>query len=282
MNIIDFIVNLAALLLWLNFRALGFDPLVRTSASSLVATLRRAEPRRGKRWAYITSLIGVLLFRGWFYHQIGPAVDWMPTISLGPIGITFRSDFQDRMLLFSLVGFLGTLGFFYLAALFISILNGNSNPADGEPVQRVVRMHLGFIDRWPLMVRWALPFVVILVVWLSFEPLLGWMRLVPPALGPVHRLEQGMLLGVAAYLPWRYLAGAILALYLLNSYVYLGNHAFWSFITASGRSLLKPLRRLPLTLGVADLAPFTAIVLIFPAAEFLGWLLARCYSRLPF
>jgi len=29
MNIFDFIVNLAALLLWLNFRALGFDPLVR-------------------------------------------------------------------------------------------------------------------------------------------------------------------------------------------------------------------------------------------------------------
>jgi uncharacterized protein YggT (Ycf19 family) len=282
MNIIDFIVNLAALLLWLNFRALGFDPLVRTSASSLVATLRRAEPRRGKRWAYIASLLGVLLFRGWFYHQIGPAVDWMPAISLGPIGITFRSDYQDRMFLFSLVSFLGTLGFFYLSALFISILNGNSNSAEGEPVQRIVRLHLGFIDRWPLTLRWLLPFLATLVLWLGCEPFLGWLRLVPPASGFAHRLEQGVLLGVAVYLPWRYLAGAILALYMLNSYVYLGSHAFWGFISNSGRSLLKPLRRFPLTLGVVDLAPFVAMVLIFPLAELLVWFLPRLYSRLPF
>ena len=149
-------------------------------------------------------------------------------------------------------------------------------------MQRIVRLHLGFVDRWPLTLRWLLPLLATLVLWVGCEPLLAWMRMVPPATGFAHRLEQGLLLGVAVYLPWRYLAGAILALYMLNSYVYLGSHAFWGFISASGRSLLRPLTRFPLAIGVVDLAPFVAMVLIFPLAELMVWLLPRIYSRLPF
>ncbi len=282
MSIIDFIVNLAALLLWLNFRALGFDPLVRTSAASLAGTLRRAEPRRAKRWHFLLGLTGLLAFRGWFYHQIGPAVAWMPTLSLGPIVITFRSDFQSRMLLFSLASFLGTLAFFYLGALFISILHGRRGIMDADPVQRVIRLHLGFVDGWPLWLRWLLPLLLAATLWLLVGPLLTALRLNPPVAGFTHRLEQGLLLGVAAYLPWKYLAGVILGLYLLNSYVYLGSHTIWTFISNAGGSLLQPLRRLPLTVGKIDFAPFVAVALIFPAAEFIGRLLWKWYPRLPF
>ncbi len=280
MSIIDFIVNIAALLLWLNFRALGFDPLVRTSAASLAGTLRRADPRRLRRWHFLAALTGVLLFRGWFYHQIGPAVDWMPTLSLGSIGITFRSDFQSRMLLFSLFSFLGTLGFFYLSALFVSILNGSR--ADGDQIQRLVRLHLGVVDGWPVTLRWGLPLVLAVGLWLACSPALTALKLVPPAVNFMHRFEQGILLGLGAYISWKYLAGLILGLYLVTSYIYLGSHPFWTFIATSGSNLLKPLRRLPLTLGKADFAPIIAILVIFLAAETLAVLLARWYPRLPF
>jgi len=62
---------------------------------------------------------------------------------------------------------------------------------------------------------------------------------------------------------------AILLLHMLNSYVYLGNQAFWHYVSKTSRNLLSPLDRLPLRVG--RVASFSLAALMAGGA----WLLYR-------
>src|SRR5947207_3128845 len=99
MSLIDFILNLAGLLLWLNWCSIRFDPLLSRSPASLTGTLRRAEPHRLRRWHFLLALAALLLFRALIYWQIGSAVAWTPSLPLGAVALCFRSDFFGRALL---------------------------------------------------------------------------------------------------------------------------------------------------------------------------------------
>src|SRR6266478_6429890 len=120
-SLIDFILNLACLLLWLNWRSLGADPLSKTTPATLAGTLRRAEPQRLRGWHLLAALGILLLLRALLYWQIGPAVNWTPTLRLAAIAISFRSDFLDRMLLFSGLSFGMALAVLYLSLLLLSL-----------------------------------------------------------------------------------------------------------------------------------------------------------------
>ena len=90
-----------------------------------------------------------------------------------------------------------------------------------------------------------------------------------------------MLIGLGAYLTWKYLIGVLLILCLLATYVYLGSSPFWAFVLMTGSNLLLPLRRLPLRVGKADMAPVVAILFVFLAAELAERGLTALYTRLP-
>src|SRR5439155_6336333 len=124
MALIDLILNLAGLLLWVNWRSLNFDPLIKSAAASLAGTLKRAEPRRSRGWHFLFALAVLLFLRAVIYWQIGAAVNWTPKLQLGAITISFRSDFLARTLLFSIFSFALTLFVFYLWLLLLSIVNG--------------------------------------------------------------------------------------------------------------------------------------------------------------
>ena len=53
-----------------------FDPLGQRTPATLIGTLRRAEPRRLRRWHLPAALGGLLLLRAVFYWQIGSGVGW--------------------------------------------------------------------------------------------------------------------------------------------------------------------------------------------------------------
>ncbi|HTQ50904.1 MAG TPA: hypothetical protein VMJ12_09355, partial [Candidatus Acidoferrales bacterium] len=106
MGIIDFILNLAGLLLWLNWRSLRFDPLGKRTPATLIGTLRRAEPRKLRRWHLLAVLGGLLFLRAVLYWQVGSGVGWASgTLNLGVIELSFRSDHFRHILLFSLFSF---------------------------------------------------------------------------------------------------------------------------------------------------------------------------------
>jgi len=279
MALIDFILNLAGLLLWLNWRSARFDPLGRRTPATLIGTLRRAEPRRLRRWHLLAALGGLLLLRTVLYWQIGAGVGWAAgKLNLGIIELSFRSDSFGRILLFSIFSFGLMLGVFYLWLLLLSILAGPEPP----PFHRLVRMPLGGMDRWARGVKFLLPLMVTATFWWLASWLLAWLQVIPPLVSPVHRIEESLVIGLGSYLAWKYLIGTLLVLHLLNSYIYFGKHPFWAYVNAEARTLLSPLRVVPLQAGKVDFAPVVGIALVFLAAELAGRGLVLLYGKLPF
>jgi uncharacterized protein YggT (Ycf19 family) len=280
MALIDFILNLAALLLWLNWCSARFDPLGKRTPATLIGTLRRAEPRRLRRWHLLAALGGLLLLRAGIFWQIGSAAKpvWAGTLDLGVVAPAFVSNSFVRMILFSCSSFGLMLGVFYLWLLLLSILAG----PEPLPFHRLVRMPLGGIDRWARGVKFLLPLIVTASFWWLASWLLAWLQVIPEPVSPAHRIEESLVIGLGSYLTWKYLIGVLLVLHLLNSYIYFGKHPFWGYVNAEAQTLLSPLRAVPLRLGRVDFAPVVGIALVFLAAELAGRGLVLLYGKLPF
>jgi hypothetical protein len=260
MGLIDFILNIAALLLWVNWRAVSFDPLTTATPATLVGTLRRAEPTRVRRWHFLLALGGLLFLRALGYRIVGPAIDWTASLDLLATRVAFRSNSLELMLLFSVLSFALALGLFLLGLLLLSML-GQGTGANALPV-RLARAHLGLINEWAnwkkLLLPWAVSFAT---WWLLTFPLAQW-DLIPKPMSAMIRLSQAALVGLGAYFAWKYLIIALLILYLLHNYIYFGQHAFWNFVDAASRRLLGALDRLPLRMAKLDFAPVIGIILI--------------------
>ncbi|MEI9963054.1 MAG: hypothetical protein WDM76_18655 [Limisphaerales bacterium] len=89
MGFIDFILNLAGLLLWVNWRSLPFDPFTKRTPATLVGTLRRAAPSRFRRWHLLLAIGALLLLRAVFYWQVGSAAHWTGRLDLGVTTLFF-------------------------------------------------------------------------------------------------------------------------------------------------------------------------------------------------
>jgi len=277
MGLVNFILNLAGLLLWLSWRSVRFDPLGKRMPATLIGTLRRAEPQRLRRWHLLAALGGLLFLRAVFYWQIGSEAGWVAgKLNLGILELSFRSDSFGSILLFSILSFGLTLGVFYLWLLLFSILAGP------EPFHRLIRIQLGFIDHWPRGIKFFLPLVLVAWLWWLASWVLAWLAIVPPPVSAMHRVEESLVVGLASYLAWEYAAGALLVLHLLNSYIYFGKHPFWNYVTAEAQTLLWPLRGLPLRVGKANFLPVVGMALVFLLAELAERGLAALYLRLPF
>ena len=254
---VDFILNLAGLLLWLNWRVSLADPLDKRRPATLIGTLRRAVPGgMWSRWQLPAILAGLLLLRAVVYWKIGPAVGWNGKLDLAVATPFFRSNLFSHMVLFSIFSFARMLGIVYLWLLLLSILSGP------EPVHRLVRIPLGRIDRWPRWLKFLLPLLVTALVWGLASWPFAWLHS-RPAMSPAQRIEEALVIGLSAYLAWKFVIGALLALRLLNTYIYFGNHPFWNYVNATARTLLKPLNKIPLRAGKVDFAPVAGIALVF-------------------
>jgi uncharacterized protein YggT (Ycf19 family) len=272
MSLIDFILNVAGLLLWLSWRATPLTVPARW-AGALTSTVRPAG-RPPARIKYLAGLIALLAVRAIVYWQLGAELDWVPRIPLGPVTVWFRSDLLGRMFLFSLLSFAATLGFVYLCLLLVSWTHAQT--ADPDAAQRLVRAHLGWLDRWPAAIKLLLPLLITGLAWCLLHPLLLKLSIVPADMSSSWLVvAQGAVIGLAAYL-----LVAVFALHLLNSYVYLGEFPLWNFVNITARDLLRPIKWIPLQAGKIDFAPALAIVVVLLCAQFTQHALAQLYQKL--
>jgi uncharacterized protein YggT (Ycf19 family) len=295
MGIVNFILNLAGLLLWLNWRSNRFDPLVKRRPATLMGTLRPAAPRKLRRWHLLAAIAGLLVARALVYWLIGKETAWAGKLDFGVVAIWFASNPHwlgfHRMLVFSFASFGLTLGVCYLWVLVLSLLAGPM------PIHGLVAIPLGRVDDWPRWAKVLLPFMVTAVLWWLASWLFEHLQVATP-MPPAGRVQQGLLLGVVSYFQWQYPLEAILFLHLINSYIYFGRHPLWNYITVTAHTILRPLRKVPLQAGKVDFAPLVALALILLAANcvefgiprlhipFFGtlhvWGLIDLYGRLPY
>jgi len=276
MGYVDLILNLAGLLLWLNWRSIRFDPLVKRMPATLMGTLRPAAPKKLRPWHLLVFIAGLLLLRALVYYWIGSAVSWTGRLDFGAVVLFCRSDWFARILAFSFFSFGLTLGIFYLCLLPLSLLAGP------EPVHRLVKIPLGRVDDWPRWTKIILPFFATALFWWLASWLFVRLQILLPPVSPAHRFEQAVVVGLGSYLVWKFPLGVILLLHLLNSYIYFGKHPFWNYVNVTAQKILLPLKKIPLRIGRVDFAPVVAMAVIFFAAEGAANGLLRLYARLPF
>jgi uncharacterized protein YggT (Ycf19 family) len=274
MGIVDFILNLAGLLLWLNWRSIRFDPLAKRTPATLMGTLRPAAPKKLRRWHLLAGIAALLVARAVIYRWMGSS-EWVGKLDLGVTLLTFRSDWFLRMLAFSFFSFGLMLGIFHVGLLALSLVAGP------EPVHSLVKIPLGRVDDWPRWAKILLPTVVAAAVWCVASWLLVWLQIMPPPISMAQRLEQSLVVGLGGYLIWKIPVGLLLALHLLNSYIYFGKHPFWKYVNATAQKILRPLQALPLRLGKVDFAPVVGMVILFLAAEGVARWLTWLYAKLP-
>jgi uncharacterized protein YggT (Ycf19 family) len=183
-----------------------------------------------------------------------------------------------RVLLYSFLSFTLALVVFYFWLLFFSVVNGRR--AESEPVQRIVQIHLGWVDRWPWWIKIVLPALLATIAWLGVGPILSQLKVIQPAFSRLQWVEEAGIIALGAYLSWKYLIAGVLILWLFSAYVFFGNNAFWSFIGTTGRNTLAPLRWAPFRIGKLDLAPLAGIFLVFLSSELAERGLTALYIRL--
>ena len=274
MAVLDYVLNAVCLLLWLNWRSRGLTSLPSSPGIALIGTLKRAERRRAERWPSSVALLAILVGRALLYSELGSSARWIPSLSLGPLALHFRTDNFLRMLLFSLLGLITFLAIFYFSLFLIAA--ENRRVPNNEPWTALVRTHLGIFARMPAWVMLLVPFATGFMFWLMLGPVFEKLQLTVATKSFTALVEQALLIGLSTWMLWPYIIAGALALHIVSSYVYLGHAPFWSFITLTARNVLRPFAALPLRLGKIDLSPIIAIALViafgFYAPRGLAWL----------
>ncbi len=257
MAYVDLVLNLACLLLWLNWRSIRFDPLTKRTPATLMGTLRPAVPKKLRPWHLLVFIVLILLLRAMIYRWVGPATNWTAKLDLGVTVLPFRSDWLPHILVYSFCSFGVALGVFYMYLLPLSLLAGP------EPIHRFVKIPLGRLDDLPRWAKSILPLVITAVAWWLASWAFCLLKVMPPPTAVAQRLEQSLIIGLDSYLIWRFPLGVLLLLHLLSSYIYFGKHPIWNYVNATSQKILQPLHALPLRLGRMDFAPLVGIILIF-------------------
>ncbi len=260
MGLIDSILNLVGLLIWLTWRSIHFDPLNRTPPATLVGTLRRAEARRLKSWQLPAALVVLLALRALLCWEIGSSAEWTPRLDLGLVVPPMRSDVLQSALLFSLLSFVRVLIVFYFWLLVLTVINRGT--AEPDAIQKLVRLHLGRMARWPWPLQILLPILLVAALWIALHPLLVHLHLIDRTRSFAQLAEQGGLIGLCLLFTLKFLLPVFLGLYLIASYVYMGANPVWEFVSTTARNLLAPLRCLPLRFARLDFAPVVGVALI--------------------
>lgn len=266
MALLDFILNLAALLLWLNWRFLRLakkDP--GPGGISLAGTLKSTASPKAEAWPYLAALIGLLLIRALAYYTIGNNLRVNMVLPLGLVSISFNPRMIMRMFLFSGLSFAVFTLVFYFWLLLLSVLNHRVTEPDA--CLRLVRLHLGRVQLFPVWAKLMLPGLLAGLLWLGIGWWLEVIGLFPVPASLETRVFRCVLMGVYAYQTWIPALLSVMGLYLLNSYIYLGEAAFWNFIGVTARNLLGLLGAWRLQARKLDFTPLLWILGLW----WVGW-----------
>ena len=99
-------------------------------------------------------------------------------LDLGPLVLPFRADFLGLTMLYSFGSYLLMWTALYNSLLFLSVVNARLG--DSEYYQRLIRLHLGWVDIFPAWLKILLPFSFAAGLWLATSSLWIYLRMIPP------------------------------------------------------------------------------------------------------
>src|SRR5690349_18226407 len=143
MSVIHWILDIAALLLWIDWRS-GRVVAIKTGqvTISITNSIRETEKSRFRGLGSLAGLILLLLARPFIYWSLGSSLEWTPRINLLALSIPWRTDLLGQLFIFSFLSFGCTLGVFYSWLLLLSSVN--TDIAENDLVHRFIKFQLGW------------------------------------------------------------------------------------------------------------------------------------------
>jgi uncharacterized protein YggT (Ycf19 family) len=256
MEWLHLILNLAALLLWIHWRA-GTMPRPKP-VNSVIGPTPNLGPVFRHSWFFLVALLVLLGLRAVFYNQFGPGLDWVPSLNLIDQSPHFRSDYFPRALAFSVLSFARWLVALYFCLALLSAVRPDGKRATNW--REFLKAQFGWLGNWSPVVHWIAALALAVGVHLGETHWMESLGVLTQSADPLRQIPTLIVLDLSAAV---YLMMLLLALYLLNSYVYFGEQNFWKNVDDSGRRLLKLFRAVPLVVRKIDLAPFIAFSLAY-------------------
>lgn len=273
MHLLNLILNLAGLGLWLGWRPAGLEAL-----GAAPETRSRGRRFSAFRWGFLGGLLALVVGRSWLYWKVGHDLGWIARLDLGIVALDFNSAVPGRMFLFSVASFAVFLGGWFLWLTLLGAVNRGTR--ETNPWLRVVAGQLGWLSRVPAGVSLVWPVLVLGGAWAASQPSLQELGLVAAVRPGWHLAEQAGLVGLGAYLGWRWLVIGVLVIHVANTYLYLGSPPWLTWLSLTARQLLRPLAVLPLQVGRVDLAPAVGIALAWLGFPLVRAILIRLLDRL--
>jgi len=262
MNLVDWILNIAAIFLWMEWRSTrSAKP---QSILSIAGTIRQAGRSPGQGVGALAGLILVLAVRPAFYYTVGSAANWIPTLDFLAISLPWRSDLLGRMYLFSTLSFLKVFGYYYAWLLLLSAVNRRLT--DEDRIQRFIRGQLGWLEKIPWWIKLILPSLVAALAWVALLQLFVALELIPAA-AQNGVWGQATACALAAPLVWKWLLVGFFFVRLVGLYLYLGTHPVWVYIGLTSQKLLAPF--FFLRSGKLDLSPVAGFAAVFVLTKWL-------------
>lgn len=223
-------------------------------------TIAGPTPRQGKTfkhsWVYLIALIILLTTRSVFYHRFGPGLDWIPSLEFIDVAPHFRSDFFHRSLAYSTISFARWLSALYFCLALLMSIKPDTDTA--KMWRSFLRCQFGWLGGLSPALLWVSTLVLAVLVHTTESVWTVHIGVAETHSSLYKYLPLIIMLDFRATI---YLSIIILTLFILNSYVYFGEHPLWKNIDNSGTRLLAPFRKTNLIAGKVDLTPFIVMTI---------------------
>jgi len=153
------------------------------------------------------------------------------------------------------------LKFAMIAYIWVWFMSRISRKDIAENIVNGLGASLGFLQNrhWIIQVL-ALVFFG-MIGWISLAMIFGWLGMLPAITDRSHLIWQAFCISIYAWLALYYLIIILMVLYLIQSYVHLGNWEGWDWLEGVSERLLSPLTVVPLQWARIDFAPIVVLLL---------------------
>lgn len=258
MQIIDFILNLAAWILWVNVWMQLHSPTNIQRPLTLLGTLIGPTRRLDSVWIFFGGFLLILFIKTLLLHYLGAPINTTMSVNFLLLVVYFKTGHLVSIFWMALASFLKFAMMAYIWVWFMSRISPKDN---AENITNGLKASLGFLQSRHWMIQVLALFAFGMIGWAFLAVVFGWLGILPAFSSVLHLVWQASFVSISAWLGLYYLIILLMGLHLIHSYVHLGNWEGWDWLDGASEKLLSPLARLPLQWARIDFSPFVVLLL---------------------
>lgn len=279
MESVNLVLNLFGWFLWAGAFVFPRYAVRSSQPLTLLSTLRQESTPTYGRFFLLGGLVLLLGLRALAYWNFIPEGAPKPAVEFGLVSVSYLSERLVHMLIYSFSSFVIFLYGYYVLVFGLSITCRQRTRVNS--IENLINQQLGSAAYWHPGLKVLALGCTGAGLWIGFGLLSLQIGVLPEEWTLGVLFMQSPIVAASFWTLYLVAIMAVIGLYLLNSYVYLGEKVVWKFIDETAKFYLSGLRQLPLVFGRIDLAPMLGLLLYWLLYRILEAGLQAVFERLP-